>query len=119
PHAETISGILDYLQPRVKMPVVIAESSAGDTMEGFRNFGYTKLADEHRGRNVSLVDLNAEAKYEVIPLVDYDLHLQPVRLAARLLDPDAFIICAGVLKTHNTVVATLSVKNMVLGAPIH
>ncbi|MBZ5617373.1 MAG: DUF362 domain-containing protein [Acidobacteriia bacterium] len=116
-HADTISGILDYLLPRVKMPVTIVESSAGDTMEGFRNFGYTKIADANR--NVSLVDLNAEAKYEVIPLIDYDLHLQPVRLAARLLDPDAFIICAGILKTHNTVVATLSVKNMVLGAPLH
>ena len=55
----------------------------------------------------------------MIPLIDYDLHLQPVRLAARLLDPDAYVICAGMLKTHNTVVATLSVKNMVLGAPLH
>ena len=118
-HADAIWGILDYLQARVKMPVTIVESSAGDTMEGFRNFGYTKIADQNRARNVSLVDLNAEAKYEVIPLIDYDLHVQPVRLAARLLDPDAFVICAGVLKTHNTVVATLSVKNMVLGAPLH
>jgi len=118
-NADTLRGILDYLQPRVKMPVVIAESSAGDTMQGFRNFGYTKVVDENRGRNVSLVDLNAEAKYETIPLIDYDLHLQPVRLAARLLDPDAFIISSGILKTHNTVVATLSVKNMVLGAPLH
>ena len=112
-HADAIYGILDYLQPRYKLPVTIAESSAGDTMEGFRNFNYTKIP------GVSLLDLNAEAKYQVIPLIDYDLHLQPVRLAARLLDPDAFVICAGVLKTHNTVVATLSVKNMVLGAPLH
>ena len=116
-HADAISGILDYLQPRVKMPVVVVESSAGDTMEGFRNFGYQKLADSNK--NVTLVDLNREAKYEVIPLVDFDLHVQPVRLAARLLDPDAYIIGAGVLKTHNAVVATLSVKNMVLGAPLH
>jgi uncharacterized protein (DUF362 family) len=88
-------------------------------MEGFRNFGYVKLAADSAARNVSLVDLNAEGKYQVIPLIDYDLHVQPVRLAARLLDPDAYIFCAGVLKTHNTVVATLSVKNMVLGAPLH
>jgi uncharacterized protein (DUF362 family) len=112
-HADAIYGILDYLQPRFKLPVTIAESSAGDTMEGFRNFAYTRIP------GVTLVDLNAEAKYRVIPLIDYDLHLQPVRLAARLLDPDAFVICAGMLKTHNTVVATLSVKNMVLGAPLH
>jgi uncharacterized protein (DUF362 family) len=99
--------------------VSIVESSAGDTMEGFRNFGYAKLAADRAARNVSLVDLNAEGKYQVIPLIDYDLHVQPVRLAARLLDPDAYVICACMLKTHNTVVATLSVKNMVLGAPLH
>ncbi len=42
-----------------------------------------------------------------------------MRLAARLLDPDAFVICCAILKTHNTVVATLSIKNMALGAPLH
>jgi uncharacterized protein (DUF362 family) len=40
-------------------------------------------------------------------------------LAARLLDPDAFVISAGVMKTHNVVVATMSIKNMTLGAPLH
>jgi len=118
-HADAIFGILDYLLPRVKMPVIIAESSAGDTMTGFKNFKYTEIAKASGTRKVSLLDLNAEAKYQIIPLIDFDLHLQPVRLAARLLDPDAFIISSGILKTHNTVVATLSVKNMVLGAPLH
>jgi uncharacterized protein (DUF362 family) len=117
-HSDAIWGILDYLQPRTKAPIVIVESSAGETMTGFENFGYPKIAQASRGQ-VSLVDLNAEARSQVIPLIDFDLHIQPVRLAARLLDPDAFIISAGLLKTHNTVVATLSVKNMVLGAPLH
>ena len=36
-----------------------------------------------------------------------------------LVDPDAFVISSAMLKTHNTVIATLSVKNMVLGAPLH
>ena len=29
------------------------------------------------------------------------------------------MICSAVMKTHNTVIATLSVKNMALGAPLH
>ena len=91
-HADTIWGILDYLQPKYKLPVSIVESSAGDTMTGFRNFGYAKLAADSAAKNVTLVDLNEEGKYQVIPLIDYDLHLQPVRLAARLLDPDAYVI---------------------------
>ncbi len=118
-HADCLHGILDYLGPRFKGPVYIAESSAGETMEGFHNFGYDKVAAERKSQTVQLVDLNAEAKYQVIPLLSPDLHVQPVRLAARLLDPDAFVINAGILKTHNVVVATLSVKNMTLGAPLH
>jgi len=118
-HAEFIHGILDYLGPRFKGPVVIAESSAGDTMTGFRNFGYDKLAEERKPQKIELVDFNTEAKYETMALLSPDLHVQPVRLAARLLDPDAFVINAGPLKTHNTVIVTLSVKNMVLGAPLH
>jgi uncharacterized protein (DUF362 family) len=118
-NADTLRGILDFLEPRFKGPVVIAESSAGDTLEAYENFKYTALPKEYRRAELKLVDLNREAKYEVMPLLSPDLHVQPVRLAARLLDPDAFVICAAIMKTHNTVVATLSIKNMVLGAPLH
>jgi uncharacterized protein (DUF362 family) len=118
-HADAIHGILDYLEPRFKGPVIVAESSAGDTLEGFEEFGYNRLATERRSQKVQLIDLNREAKYKAIPLIDYDLHAVSTRLAARLFDPDAFVICAAVMKTHNVMVATLSIKNMGLGAPLH
>jgi uncharacterized protein (DUF362 family) len=118
-HADALRGILDYLEPRFRGPVVIAEAAPGDTLEGFENFKYPQLAAERRAQQVSLVDLNREGKYQTGTLVDYDLHIVPVRLAARLLDPDAYVISSAMLKTHNTVVATLSVKNMVLGSPLH
>jgi uncharacterized protein (DUF362 family) len=98
---------------------VIAEASAGNTLDGFENFHYNGLPAEYSHQKISLVDLNTEGKYVTIPLIDFDLHIQPVRLAARLVDPDAFVISSAMLKTHNAVVATLSVKNMVLGAPLH
>ena len=118
-HADTLRGILDYVTERFRGPVVIAESSAGDTMQGFENFKYTRLPGEYKSRKVDLVDLNKEARYELVSVLDADLHPTPVRLAARLLDPDAFVISAGCLKTHNVVVATLGIKNMTLGAPLH
>ena len=65
------------------------------------------------------MDLNEEGLYETIPLLDGDLHVQLCRLAKRLLDPEAFVISAGVLKTHNVLIATLNIKNMALGAPLH
>jgi uncharacterized protein (DUF362 family) len=118
-HADALNGILDYLAPRFRGQVIIAESSAGDTLEGYHNLGYTPLEKEWRSQPLSLVDLNREAKYETHALIDYDLHITSVRLAARLFDPDAYVICCAVLKTHNAAVASLSVKNMTLGAPLH
>jgi uncharacterized protein (DUF362 family) len=117
-HPDAIHGVLDFLGPRFKGPVVIAESSAGNTGNAYEQFGYGRIPAEHKEREVSLVDLNDEGRYETLEILDDNLHLQPVRLAARLLDPDAYVICATAMKTHNAVVATLSVKNMTLGAPL-
>jgi uncharacterized protein (DUF362 family) len=118
-HADAIRGILDYLAPRFKGPITIAESAAGDTWTGFRNFKYPEMVKEYGSRNIELVDLNQEGKYVNQALLDQDAHVVPVRLAARLFDPDAFIISASLLKSHNYVVATMGLKNMVLGAPLH
>jgi uncharacterized protein (DUF362 family) len=118
-HADALRGILDYLERRFKGPVFIAESSAGDTMTGYENFKYTALPGEYKKFPVKLIDLNDEKLYEICPILDGDLHMTPVRLGKRLLDPEAFVINAAMLKTHNTVVATLSIKNMCLGAPLH
>jgi uncharacterized protein (DUF362 family) len=118
-HLDALEGILDYLEPRFRGPVVIAESSAGDTLEGFEHFGYNRLASERRAQKVSLVDLNREGKYGMVEVLDADLHITPVRLAARVLDAETFVISSAMLKTHNTVVATMTVKNMVLGSPLH
>lgn len=118
-HVDALEGILDYLEPRFHGPVVIAESSSDDTFECYENFHYNRLAGERRAQKVSLIDLNREGRYEAVPLLDYDLHITSARLAARVLDPDAFVISSAMLKTHNTVVATMTVKNMVLGSPLH
>ena len=118
-HVDAISGILDYLAPRFRGPVMIAESSAGDTLVGYDHLGYKPLEKDWKSQRLSLLDLNREAKYQTHTLIDYDLHIVPVRLAARLFDPDAFVICCAVMKTHNAAIASLSVKNMVLGAPLH
>jgi hypothetical protein len=65
----------------------------------------------------NLVDWNWEARCQVVPLLSNDLRPAPARLAACLLDPEAFVISAAMLKTNDVVVATMGVKNMGLGAP--
>jgi len=46
------------------------------------------------------------------------MHVIPIRLGARFVDPDAFVISAAILKTHNFVVATMAVKNIVVAAAL-
>ena len=118
-HPDAMRGILDYLSESFRGPVKIAESSAGDTHHGYENFRYPALTNEYRKQHVELIDLNQEARFERVALLDQDLHVVPCRLAARLVDPEAFVISAAMLKTHNTVIASLGIKNMVLGAPLH
>lgn len=117
-HADTIRGILDYLGPRFKGPVVIAESASGDTLAGYENFHYHELLKEFASQKVSLVDLNDEALFEPVGVLGTDLHPDRLRVAKRLLDPDAFIINPCIPKTHNAVVMTAAVKNMVVGGAL-
>jgi uncharacterized protein (DUF362 family) len=117
-HADAMRGILDYLSERFSGPVVIAEGATGNTQTGYENFQFTPLPGEYKQKQLQLIDLSAEAKFERIPVLDADLHIVPLRLAARLLDPEAFVISSAMLKTHDTAVATLSIKNMVLGAAL-
>lgn len=117
--ADAIRGALDYLAPRFKGPVVIAESPAsGVAREVYEALHYTDLVKEFRSQKVSLMDLNEEEKIEPITILDPDLHLIPIRLISRLLDPEAYIISMPRAKTHLICTVTLSVKNMVLSAPL-
>lgn len=118
-HADALRGILDYLAPRFRGPVVIGESSKDNTRDAYENFHYGALVSEYRRLSIRLVDLNEEEQSVAHQIIDRDLHLVNVRLAARMFDPDAFILGSAILKAHDNVVATLSVKNLVMAAPLH
>jgi uncharacterized protein (DUF362 family) len=118
-HIDALRGILDYLAPRFKGQITIGESSASNTWTGFNNYKYPELVKEYKSSKIELLDFNEEGRFVLQALLDQDAHVVPVRLAARMLDPDAFIIGASLLKSHNYAVVSLSVKNMVMGAPLH
>lgn len=115
-HAQNLEGILEFLKSIGKKDVVIAESCAGgSTLEGFANYGYNKLAEKYGAK---LVDLDQD-EVDLLPCIDEtDMRPRAVRMARLLTDPNNFIISAAKLKTHDTVVATLSLKNIVVGAPV-
>jgi uncharacterized protein (DUF362 family) len=116
---DTIHGILDYLAPRFKGPVVVAECGGTKAKVALSELGWQKIFDEHKPLQATLeVPNEDENKYELLYGIDYDMHPVPIRLGARFCDPDAFLISSAVMKTHNMVVATMTIKNVVLGAPL-
>ena len=116
-HAETIEGILEFLKSIDKLDqAIIAESAAsGPTLDGFANYQYTGLASKY---SVKLVDLDQEPIETLHVFDERDFRPHPVRMSSPLLDPNRYVISVARMKTHDRVVATLSLKNIILGAPI-
>jgi uncharacterized protein (DUF362 family) len=75
------------------------------------------IKEYHKFRGIELVDFTEQNKWVTQPMLDQDAHVIPIRLASAFFDPDAYIIGTAMLKSHNYAVVTMSVKNMVLGAP--
>jgi len=85
----------------------------------FANNNYFSLT---RKFPVRFKDLSEEG-YEVRTLWNSTLSAsvpsQTVRIAKMLLSPGYFVISAAKAKTHNYALATLSLKNIVMGSPIN
>lgn len=117
-HADALAGILEFLASIGKLDnALIAESAAGGpAAHGFENFGYLKLAAKYK---VKLVDLDQEKFQTILAFNETDAQPQRVRVSSILANQaDNFIISACMLKTHNLAVATMSIKNIILGAPL-
>lgn len=113
-HVEAVRALLDFLGSRYGGSITIGEGAGlTDTFEGFRNFGYEPLIEEY---GVRLMDLNRDrwVKVEV-----YDRNLAPLELRlAKTAWESPYRISIGPPKTHDTVIITLSLKNMIMGSLI-
>ena len=116
---DALRGILDYLAPRFKGPVVVGDSGDVPAKQAVSQYGWDKAFADFKSLNLKFEIPNEDQDhYGLMYGIDYDLHVIPIRLGARFVDPDAFVISAAILKTHNMVVATMAVKNVVMGAPL-
>ncbi len=116
-HADALTAILEFLKSIGKVDnAIIAESGTAPTMRGFENFGYNKVAEKYK---VKLVDLDQEKFQTVMAFNESDAKPHPVRVSSILANQeDNYIVSACMLKTHNFAVATMSIKNIILGAPL-
>jgi uncharacterized protein (DUF362 family) len=116
-HADALRGVLEFIKPFYKGQIIIAEGSGanGESSPGFKNYGYLDLQQEF---NLKFIDTNTgsgSAEW----IIDKDLHLKKILITDVFLDPKNYIISISRLKTHNTVVMTAGVKNMVMAAPLN
>jgi uncharacterized protein (DUF362 family) len=113
-HVEAVRAVLDFVRARYDGPIIIAEGpSMQPAARAFRLHGYEPLVEAY---DVTLVDLNRD---EPVPVEVYDWRLHPLELhlARRVVESD-FRISIGPPKTHDAVIVTLSLKNMIMGALI-
>lgn len=110
-HVDTVRAILDVVMPLSSGKVVIGEGSACDTFTGYRNFGYFRLREEY---GVDLLDLNSD-DYVELEVFDRKFRRFKIGVSRTVYECD-YRISAAVMKTHDSVIATLSIKNMVVGS---
>jgi uncharacterized protein (DUF362 family) len=112
------AGILQFLGDFYDRPVIVAESTAAgamSTLVGYENYGFMPLEREF---GCLFRDLNDESTSRVM-IKDDKNHPLPINIINTYLDPDIYLISATRLKSHNCVVATLSMKNVAMGSPIN
>ena len=107
----TVEAILDVVTKYTDRQITIAEGSATSTWAGFARFGYLPLKRKH---DVKFINLNRDRSRHV-DIFNSDLHKLSVPVADTILSSD-FLISAAVMKTHDTVLVTLGLKNVLVGA---
>jgi len=114
-HADAVRGLLDFLKPIYKGKIIIGESSAFEvTSNGYQNYGYLPLEKEY---NVTLVDLN-EHSTKPVWITDRNIRPAKIQVISEFLDPKNYFISITRLKTHDTVVATMGLKNILMASPV-
>ncbi|MHB9027765.1 MAG: DUF362 domain-containing protein [Candidatus Latescibacterota bacterium] len=115
-HPDAVRAVLDFLTPLTKERILIAESAVQqpnaprwDEVYGYR--------DLERSFNAKVVELNNDSTTEQW-ILDASFRPVGIRVINTLLDPNNYVISLTRLKTHNSVVATLTLKNVVMGAPL-
>ncbi|PIS15360.1 hypothetical protein COT63_00345 [Candidatus Shapirobacteria bacterium CG09_land_8_20_14_0_10_38_17] len=109
---ETVRGFIDFIKPFYKGQIIIAEeATVGQTEEGFKKFGFEKLAKENSQVKLFNSSQSKSQKVKItFPQGEITLPL------AIIYTQSPFVASITRAKTHNTVVVTLSIKNLLVGA---
>jgi uncharacterized protein (DUF362 family) len=113
-HADALDAVLEFVRERTHAEITVAEGCANaDSMRGFEIYGLAEVAKRYGAR---LVDLNRD-KWVGVEVLDRDLQPMTLRFARTIAESDCRISLTP-MKTHDTVIVTLSLKNLVMGSLI-
>lgn len=109
---ESVRAFIDFIKPFYSGKIIIAEeASIGNTQQGFRDHGFAQLAEEDP--QVEIFDsANDEVKQVEITYPHGSLTLP----LAKIYTDSPFVVSMCRAKTHDSVVVTLSLKNLLVGA---
>jgi uncharacterized protein (DUF362 family) len=112
---ECVEGILAFLKSIGKTDVTVAECPIGNpALKCFQSMGYFDLLKKYPVRFKSLADEG----FQWMTVFYQNAQTNRVRVSKTLLDKKYFVISACRPKAHDRVVATLSLKNIVMGSII-
>ena len=107
---DAVRSTLAFLESKGVKDFTIAVGPAiGTSDEGFDNYGYRPLADEF---NVTWLDLNTDETVKV-PAFDDRLNAQYLDISRTMAE--SYVVSVTRTKTHNNVVVTLGLKNILVG----
>jgi len=107
---DAVRSTLTFLKDKGVNEFTIAAGPAiGTADDGFDNYGYRPLADEF---NITWLDLNTDETVEVASFDD-KLNIQYLNMSRTM--SEAYVVSVTRTKTHNDVVVTLGLKNILVG----
>ncbi len=110
-HVDAVRAVLDIITRYYSGRIIIGEGPASSSLrDGLKNFGFLSLQREY---DIEFIDLNMDDYVEVD---GFDRQLKPMKfkMSRTLLESD-YRISVVPPKTHDTVIVTLTIKNMVVG----
>ncbi len=115
-HPDAVRGLLEFLAPIHDGEIVIAECSLAKEGLGrlSAEYGYDKLAGDYGARIVELHDRPTTPMW----ILGKNLRPERIEIIDDFLDRENYIISITPPKTHDVVVATLGLKNIVMSCPM-
>jgi len=110
---DAVKELVTFLREKINYDgkIIIAEGSAlGSTYEGFRNANIIELAKQY---DIELFDIHEDSFFEV-PLFNHRFEEISIPVSKSLANAE-FLISICRAKTHDTVIVTLTLKNVAVG----